>query len=83
MSKREKAIEKLRQNPKNVRFEEIVTILTRLGFVMRQDGTSHALFTLGNHIINIPRRKPFIKPKYIEFLIEELDRMLETDSPED
>lgn len=37
MSKREKAIAKLRQNPKNVRFEEIETILNRLGFVKRQD----------------------------------------------
>jgi len=64
MSKKEKALAKLRQNPKNVRFEEIETILSRLGFVKRQEGTSHVLFKLGQHIINVPKRKPFVKPIY-------------------
>jgi hypothetical protein len=39
MSKKEKALAKLRQNPKHVRFEEIEKILLRLGFKKRQDGT--------------------------------------------
>jgi hypothetical protein len=62
MSKKEKALEKLRQNPKHVRFEELETVLLRLGFQKRQAGTSHAMFTFGNHIINVPKRKPFVKP---------------------
>ncbi|MBI5841501.1 MAG: toxin HicA [Chloroflexi bacterium] len=60
MSKKEKALAKLRQNPKHVRFEEIERVLLRLGFKKRQDGTSHAVFTLGKHIINVPKRKPFV-----------------------
>jgi hypothetical protein len=83
MSKREKAIAKIRQNPKNVRFEEIETILNRLGFTKRQDGISHAQFTLGKHIIGVPKRRPFVKPKYIELLLDELDKMEELDSLED
>jgi hypothetical protein len=82
MSKKEKAVARLRQNPKNVRFEEIEAILFRLGFVKRQSGTSHALFTLGKHIIGVPKRKPFVKPKYVELLLDELDKMDELDTPE-
>jgi len=83
MSKKEKAIARLRQNPKNVRFEEIETILYRLGFTKRQDGTSHARFTLGKHIINVPKRKPFVLKIYVEFLLDELDKIEELDSSED
>jgi len=83
MSKREKAIAKIRQNPKNVRFEEIETILYRLGFVKRQDGTSHAIFTWGSHIIVVPKRKPFVKPKYVELLLDELDKIEEPNNSEE
>lgn len=83
MSKREKAVAKIRQNPKNVRFEEIETILYRLGFVKRQGGTSHAIFTLGPHVIVVPKRKPFVKAKYIELLLDEIDKIEELNDPEE
>ena len=82
MSRKEKAIEKLRQNPKNVRFEEIETILYRLGFEKRQSGTSHATFTLGEHRITIPKRKPFIKPFYVKLFLALLDEIEELDNLE-
>ena len=77
MSKKEKALAKLRQNPRHVRFEELESILLGLGFKKRQDGTSHAMFILGSHIVNIPKRKPFVKPKYVEFALEALDAIKE------
>jgi len=80
MSKKEKALEKLRQNPKHVRFEDLESILLGLGFQKRQDGTSHAMFTFGNHIVNIPKRKPFVKPKYVELVLKVLDEIKEKDS---
>jgi len=79
MSKKEKALAKLRQNPKHVRFEEIEKILLRLGFKKRQDGTSHATFIFGKHIITVPKRKPFVKPKYVELALEMLDKIKELD----
>ncbi len=75
MSKKEKAISKLRQNPKNIRFEEIETILIGLGFSKRQHGTSHATFTCGKLIITVPRQKPFVKPVYVKLLLEILDEL--------
>jgi hypothetical protein len=77
MSKKEKALAKLRQNPKHVRFEDIERILLRLGFKKRQDGTSHAMFIFGSHILNIPKRKPFVKPKYVDLVLKALDNIKE------
>jgi hypothetical protein len=77
MSKKEKALAKIRQNPRHVRFEELEAILLRLGFRKRQDGTSHAMFVFGRYIVNIPKRKPFVKPKYVELALEALDAIKE------
>ena len=82
MSKKEKALEKLRQNPKHVRFEELEAILLRLGFQKRQDGTSYAMFKFGKHIVNVPKRKPFVKPKYVELVLKVLDEIKEKDNNE-
>lgn len=82
MSKKEKALARLRQNPKHVRFEEIEKVLVGLGFKKRQDGTSHATFTFGGHIVTVPKRKPFVKPKYVELVMEMLDKIKELESSE-
>jgi len=82
MSKRKKAIERLRQNPKNVRFSEIESLLLGLGFTMRQKGTSHTYFTLGAHIVGVPVRKPFVKKVYVELMLEELDLLFAEDEEE-
>lgn len=68
MSKWEKRLAKIRQNPKHVRFEDVEIILLSLGFTKRQDGTSHATFTLpGMYPLRIPKphKSPFIKEYYI------------------
>jgi hypothetical protein len=83
MSKKEKALARFRHNPKNVRFEDIETILYRLGFVKRHEGTSHARFTLGKHIIDVPKRKPFVKPVYVRLLLDMLDLIEELDDLSD
>ncbi len=83
MSKKEKAIEKLRQNPKNVRFDEIETILCRLGFIKRQKGTSHAIFTMGQHRVEVPYSHPFVKPIYVKLVLELLDKFEELDDLEE
>jgi len=75
MGKREKAIAKLRQNPKNVRFEEIELILIGIGFTKRQEGTSHAVFTYGKHRLTVPHRKPFVLPVYVRQVLSEIDKI--------
>ena len=82
MSKRQKAIEKLRRNPKHVRFETVDSLLLGLGLDKRRGCTSHTIYSLGPHRVNIPFRRPFIGPKYAIEVLSILDKMDES-SPED
>ena len=77
--KRERAIDKLRKNPRNVRFEEIDAILIHLGFNKRMKG-SHATYTYpGLRPITIPFRKPFILPVYVEQVVQLIEQIEDDD----
>ncbi len=91
MSKQDKLIQKLRQNPKNIRFEEIDNILSWYDFERRQasKGTSHYVYTLvtahKSYRLTIPFKRPFIKKFYIQDALEildELDIEIDSDEPE-
>ena len=74
MSKREKALYRLRNNPSNVRYEELEALLIYLGFTKRQEGTSHAIFLIKGCLpITIPIRKPFLKTVYVKNVIKAID----------
>ncbi len=75
MTKREKQLKQLRDNPKNIRLEDLDALLLGLGFIKRQRGTSHAVYTLGVHRITVPHRKPFIKPVYVKMVLAVLDQL--------
>ncbi len=75
MTKADKRIHKMRQNPKNVRFEDVDVVLLALGFQKRQRG-SHAVYSLNQWRITIPARKPFILPVYVRELLALLDEIL-------
>jgi hypothetical protein len=63
------------QNSKNVRFEEIETILIGLGFEKRQHGTNHAVFKRGRHIVPIPTRPQQVLPVYVKQVIRIIDEL--------
>lgn len=44
MSRDEKIVGKMKQSPRNVRFEELDGFLKRQGFESRQRGTSHVVY---------------------------------------
>jgi hypothetical protein len=73
MSKKQKLLQRLRQNPKNVRFEDIDSLLLSLGFEKRQKG-SHVTYIYQQQIrMTIPMRKPFILPVYVKDVLKLLD----------
>ena len=74
MSRRDKQIERMRQNPKNVRFQELDVLLRALGFEGRQRG-SHMTYTNGIQRITVPLHKPFIKPIYIRLVLQVIDEL--------
>ena len=75
MVKKEKLLDKIRQNPKNVRFKDIDKLLLSLGFEKRQRG-SHATYVLkGQGRLTVPFRKPFILPVYVKEVLKLLDEL--------
>lgn len=78
MSKYAKALHKLRNNPRNVRFQDLKRILLSLGFQERPGSGSHAVFVHPKlfKILTIPRRRPFLAETYVKqalILIDSLE----------
>ncbi|MBN1889610.1 MAG: hypothetical protein JW850_16560 [Thermoflexales bacterium] len=58
---------KIRQNPKNVRFEDLEKILLQLGFEIHKKGDRDVTFhRKGSLPITIPSRKPYVLPVYVK-----------------
>ena len=63
MDAREKRRQKLEQNPKHVRFEELDLVLRDYGFRSHSPsgGGSHRFYIRGMHLLGVPRRRPHLK----------------------
>lgn len=72
VTKREKRIKKLFQNPKTVSFKELNQVLQSFDFETRQpgSGSSHYIYTKGSIQIAVPFKKPFVKEVYVKRVIE-------------
>ena len=75
IGKLEKLLQKIINNPKQVRFEELDKILTRAGFQRRQRrrGSSHYIYTRGIARVTVPYNQPHIKAAYVELAIKVLE----------
>lgn len=75
MGKLEKLLQKIKNNPKQVRFEELDKILIRAGFERRQpgSGSSHYVYTKGIAQITVPKRQPYILTCYVQAAIKTLE----------
>ncbi len=73
MAKREKRLEKLRQNPKNVRPDELDAVLTSAGFVVARQKGSHKRYDRGVHQLTVPQREPFLLDVYVTQALDMLD----------
>lgn len=72
MTKREKRVRKIFQNPKEVPFKELDKVLKDLDFEVRQpkSGSSHYVYTKGSVQISVPYKRPFVKQVYIKRVLE-------------
>jgi hypothetical protein len=69
MSKIDKLLEKMRNNPRDWGIETLQAIAERYGIIYRQPGTSHVTFRAANgQKVTVPAHKP-IKPVYIKQFI--------------
>lgn len=79
MSKLQKLLNRIRNNPKTVRFEELDKILMHYGFSKRQSrkGSSHFVYKKGKILVTIPYKQPYIKVVYVEQVIKALEGLVE------
>lgn len=78
MTRREKLLAKIRQNPKNVPFAQLDRLLRDYGFELRKpSGGSHYVYVRGPIQMTVPYRRPHLKEHYVKRaleLIEEITR---------
>ena len=81
MSKLEKLLQRIVNNPKTVRFEELNKLLKNKGFTRRQSrkGSSHYIYTKDDKFIVVPYKQPYIKCIYVERVIDLLNECFEGD----
>ena len=72
MTKRQKRIKKLFQNPKTVTFHELDRVLRDAGFEMRQPSSesSHYIYTKEAIQISVPFKRPYVREVYVKRVLE-------------
>lgn len=80
MSKRQKRLERIRQNPHNVSLEDLRTILEDFGFIYRQTVGSHYTFSYTiagqTKLFVVPFKRP-IKTVYVKRAIKLIDALIQ------
>ena len=84
MSRLKKLLEKIKNNPRQVRFTELDKILESSGFSKRQPrgGSSHYIYVKGQTRVVIPYHQPHIKTVYVERIIKILEGEINDDKKE-
>ena len=72
MTKKANLLQKIRNNPKSVSFNDLDGLLTGYGFARRisRSGSSHHIYTFGQHQISVPYRRPYVKEIYVRHVLE-------------
>jgi predicted RNA binding protein YcfA (HicA-like mRNA interferase family) len=86
LSRREKRLQKIRQNPKNVAFDDLNQLLQDYGFELRRVTGSHHIFEYNLEGEQLKFIVPFgrpVKPYYIKEAIRIIDLIAQSDSEDD
>lgn len=75
MSKKAKRLERIKNNPRAVRPDELWGLLEDNGWTWRKaGGTSHRVYTKpGAPTFTIPHKVPYIKEHYVSVVLEALE----------
>ncbi|UEM22173.1 hypothetical protein JL100_005330 [Skermanella mucosa] len=75
MTRAEKIIARMHNNPRDWRIADLTALADRYGIDYRQPGTSHVTFSYpGLTPLSVPAHKP-IKPVYIQLFLELLQQI--------
>ncbi len=77
MTKKQKLIEKIKDNPKKIRFQELDKVLVSIGFKKRQPskGSSHYIYTINGVTVTIPYQRPYVKVVYVKKVVQILEEL--------
>lgn len=70
MTKKQKLFERIKNNPKNVKFSELRQLLLDENFVLDRISGSHHIFKRDDIIFVIPMHKNLVKSVYVKRVIE-------------
>ncbi len=77
MSKRDKKLAQMRNNPRDWRIDDVLSVARDYGLIIRRPGGSHVIVSFsGGQELSIPAHRP-IKPVYIKQFVALLDAMEE------
>ena len=79
MSKREKLLAKIRNNPKEVRFEDLTKVLEWYGFELKRVKGSHHSFVRGQYNLTVSRRTPHLRSYIVKQALQIIDELSEDD----
>ena len=87
MSKREKLRQRLRNNPKGIKFADVETLLLRFDFKLVRVTGSHHIFRFDGETENaklvIPVHGNNVKAEYVKEVIEVLDKLFPEQNSEE
>ena len=84
MTKREKRLQSIRQNPRNVAFDDLRQVLEDHSFVLDRSSGSHHQFraAIGEQAwsLTIPFHRPHVKTPYVLKALKAIDEIMQTQS---
>jgi predicted RNA binding protein YcfA (HicA-like mRNA interferase family) len=75
MSKQEKLLAKIRNNPHGVRFEDLTKVLEWYGFELKRIKGSHYSYVRGHHNLTVPRRTPHLRSYIVKQALQIIDEL--------
>lgn len=82
MTKIDKLLKKLRESPKNIRFEELESVLLSLGFTLRNVRGSHYYYKKGSELILVVKphgKRKFCAPQDVKDVLRYLEKEKENE----
>ena len=80
MSRRQKLLRKISQNPKDVRFEELVKLLEWYGFELKRVRGSHYAYSRGPLNLVIPHRRPHVHSYIVKDVLKALEEIAQAEA---
>ena len=79
MSKSRKLLDRIRNNPKAVSFDDLDKVLRDCGFTCRQprSGSSHYFYTYGELTLSVPYKRPYVREIYVKHALELIEQALD------